>query len=184
MTYRADLPFNTTEETIEALRGVGAKPCHMGFAHTPHSWDTEDRVHLRYVCPGRTVNADAPSSEERCGAVPPKRSVAFTAGATACRRAPGHGDTNHKDGHVFWDGDATNDITSQGDEPANAILADALAYYAERRTMNNPKGWAHVSRVVESAISRGLYAAVPGTAKDHARAVLATLVAAEEATRA
>jgi hypothetical protein len=37
------------------------------------------------------------------------------------------------------------------------ILADALIYYAERRPMNNPKGWDHVLRVVEDAIAKGVY---------------------------
>lgn len=42
----------------------------------------------------------------------------------------------------------------QGRE-ANPILANALEYYAERRTMNNPKGWDHVLRIVNHHIENG-----------------------------
>lgn len=63
---------------------------------------------------------------------------------------------------------------------ANPILADAIAYYASRRTMNNPKGWDHVQRVIDRAVQGGFYVHADPDQVDHARAVLATLVAAEQ----
>lgn len=70
--------------------------------------------------------------------------------------------------------------TGAGTGTQDRILADAMRYYAQRRPMNNPKGWAHVLRVVDSAISRGLYDEVPETEQAAARAVLTALVNAEE----
>lgn len=33
------------------------KVCHMQVAHLEHTWDTQDRHHLRYYCPGMTSPA-------------------------------------------------------------------------------------------------------------------------------
>lgn len=62
---------------------------------------------------------------------------------------------------------------------ANPLLAEALRYYAERRTMNNPKGWAHVLRVINRAIKANLYP-VTDEQITEARTILGTLIAAEE----
>lgn len=66
----------------------------------------------------------------------------------------------------------------------NPILGDALTYYAERRSMNNPKGWTHVLRKVEQAIESGLWTTASADHIDGAREVLRTLVAAEDAPTA
>lgn len=63
------------------------------------------------------------------------------------------------------------------DETPNPVLADALRYYAERRGMDNPKGWDHVSRKIEQALEAGLYDATADQIAE-ARAVLAELAAA------
>jgi hypothetical protein len=39
----------------------------------------------------------------------------------------------------------------------NPVLADALRYYEERRSMANPKGWHHVLRKVEQGVAAGLF---------------------------
>lgn len=66
---------------------------------------------------------------------------------------------------------------------ANILLAEALRYYAERRTMNNPKGWAHVTRKVESAIEGDLYQTTEAE-REEARAVMRALVDHEAAFEA
>jgi hypothetical protein len=55
---------------------------------------------------------------------------------------------------------------------ANPILADALRYYAERRPMNNPKGWDHVVRQVEQGIAANLWPTATDEHVEEARAVL------------
>lgn len=65
--------------------------------------------------------------------------------------------------------------------PANPVLGHALAYYAERRTMNNPKGWDHVLQVVNHAIEAGQVHASQAQV-DEARRTLHALVANETAT--
>jgi hypothetical protein len=60
----------------------------------------------------------------------------------------------------------------------NPILADALIYYAERRPMNNPKGWDHVVRKVEQGIAANLWPNATTEQVEQARSVLATLTAA------
>lgn len=64
---------------------------------------------------------------------------------------------------------------------SNPILTDALAYYASRRTMNNPKGWAHVERVLNRTITGGFYVHVGADQVQQARDVLSILAAAENA---
>lgn len=59
-------------------------------------------------------------------------------------------------------------------EAENPILGMALDYYAERRTMNNPKGWDHVLRVVNDQIEKGQIRASM-VQVDHARRVLSAL---------
>jgi hypothetical protein len=62
---------------------------------------------------------------------------------------------------------------------AHIMLSDALTYYAERRTMGNPKGWGHVLRVVDSAISNGVYGGLSKQERDYCRGVIAGLAKAE-----
>lgn len=66
---------------------------------------------------------------------------------------------------------------------ANPVLADALVYYAERRTMNNPKGWAHVLRVVNRAAAQNFWPTATDEQIEDARRVLADLHASERDTR-
>jgi hypothetical protein len=68
--------------------------------------------------------------------------------------------------------------------PANPVIAEALRYYMERRTMANPKGWAHVERKVEQALDRGPLATASPVHRAEARAVLSALRATEAAARA
>lgn len=62
---------------------------------------------------------------------------------------------------------------------SNILLADALRYYASRRGMSNPKGWAHTARVLERNLDRGHYATTEDE-RTEAREVLNALVADEE----
>ena len=53
-----------------------------------------------------------------------------------------------------------NAIEAQAAVPtANPVLEDAYRYKAERGQMNNPKGWDHVLRQVEGAVSRNPWSA-------------------------
>jgi hypothetical protein len=60
----------------------------------------------------------------------------------------------------------------------NPLLAEALRYYTSRRSMGNPKGWAHVLRVLDRAVAAG---ALVGTEAqvDEARSTLTQLAATE-----
>lgn len=70
---------------------------------------------------------------------------------------------------------------SKNDVVVNPVLRDALVYRNERRTMNNPKDWAHVGRKVREAVSKGVYVGVATPAQiETAIAVLDELVKAEE----
>jgi hypothetical protein len=64
----------------------------------------------------------------------------------------------------------------------NPVLADALRYYEERRSMANPKGWEHVLRKVEQGVAAGLWPTATEADIAEARAALATPQCAEEAT--
>lgn len=46
-----------------------------------------------------------------------------------------------------------------GNPEPNPVLEDAYRYKAERGQMNNPKGWGHVLRQVEGAVSRNPWSA-------------------------
>ncbi len=72
---------------------------------------------------------------------------------------------------------ATGDAGTEGDP----VLIDAVRYYAERRTMNNPKGWDHVHRKVSQAAAAGAYGDRP---TGPALATIAALAEAERATSA
>lgn len=70
----------------------------------------------------------------------------------------------------------------------NPLLTEALRYYAERRAMDNPKGWAHVLRVLDHAIDAGAFV-VRGTPVseaqvDEARIVLTHLAEVEARVQA
>lgn len=67
----------------------------------------------------------------------------------------------------------------------NPILIDARNYYVGRRTMNNPGGWAHVLRKVESALAYygnpdDLWDGATAQHVDHALKVLSRLAAIEQ----
>lgn len=80
------------------------------------------------------------------------------------------------------DGEAVDEPSTDLSGGGNPILGDALAYFAQRRTLNNPKGWAHVLRVTESAVTGGIYDATdPQTTE--ALAVLRHLAATEDSAR-
>jgi hypothetical protein len=78
----------------------------------------------------------------------------------------------------------------EGDDPrsygvhANPIVADALTYYAERRSMADPKGWDHVQRVVERALAAGFWPDVTAEQVAFARDVLAALAPARDTSPA
>lgn len=72
---------------------------------------------------------------------------------------------------------ATGDAGTEVDP----VLIDAVRYYAERRTMNNPKGWDHVHRNLSQAAAAGAYGDRP---TGPALAAIAALADAEHATSA
>ena len=71
--------------------------------------------------------------------------------------------------------DCTGCQSVQISEP-NPILVDARRYYAERRNMGNPKGWAHVLRKVDYAIATSMpWSDATEEHAIHARRVLSRL---------
>lgn len=68
--------------------------------------------------------------------------------------------------------------TQDRDPVVDAVLADALRHWAQRRTLADPNAWEHTRREVVAAVAAGVY---PGAADQHARAltVLAVLADAE-----
>lgn len=71
--------------------------------------------------------------------------------------------------------------SARNDVVVNPVLRDALVYRNERRTMNNPKNWAHVVRVVKNAVAKGVYVGVASPEQvTVAFGVLDELVKAEE----
>lgn len=78
-------------------------------------------------------------------------------------------------------GAAGRDIHAANSDVVNPILRDAIIYHNERRGMANPKGWAHVLRVVKDAIAKGVYSGrVTPSQVDVALKALDELVAAED----
>lgn len=65
-------------------------------------------------------------------------------------------------------------------EPVTAvtdrILAEALTYYADRRGMNNHKGWDHVLRKVEDGVDKNLFGYVTPAEMAYVRKILSILV--------
>lgn len=68
---------------------------------------------------------------------------------------------------------------AEGVTKGNPILVDAVDYYLERRSMNNPKGWEHVLRKVKHAMQEDFWPASTVRQKDQAIQKLAALATAE-----
>jgi hypothetical protein len=64
------------------------------------------------------------------------------------------------------------------------LLAEAVRYYVERRSMNNPKGWAHVARVVRDQVSKGFWPDITDEDADKALEILDRLAAEENSPTA